>query len=71
MRHLIDHLSDGAKTALDAISITALVGSIVSMFPAVASLLTIIWTAIRIYETDTVQRWVAGRALPKDRPDAE
>ena len=27
------------------------------MLPAVAALFTIIWTAIRIYETDTVQGW--------------
>lgn len=28
-----------------------------SILPAVATVLTVIWMAIRIYETDTVQRW--------------
>lgn len=58
MRHFIDHLPDGLKAWLDLLSFTALLGSLISVLPAVASLLTILWTAIRIYETETVQRLV-------------
>lgn len=58
MKNLIDHLPDGLKFALDALSFTALLGSLISVLPAVASLLTILWTVIRIYETETVQRLV-------------
>jgi len=56
----LDHLPDSAKALIDAVSITALLASLVSMLPAIATLLTIIWTAIRIYESATVQGWVQG-----------
>jgi hypothetical protein len=39
----------------DAISILTVVGTLAELLPAVAAILTIIWTAIRIWETDTVQ----------------
>lgn len=44
----------------DAISIITVVGTLAELLPAVAAILTIIWTAIRIWETDTVQR-IFGR----------
>lgn len=50
-----DHVPDTAKQLGDLVSFAALLGSLVSMLPAVASVLTIIWTGIRIYETATVQ----------------
>jgi hypothetical protein len=49
---------DTFKYAIDAASLFTVVGTMVSMLPAVAALFTIIWTAIRIYETKTVQRWL-------------
>ena len=44
-----------AKNAADALSIVTVVGTLVEVLPAVAALFTIIWTALRIYETKTVQ----------------
>jgi hypothetical protein len=44
----------------DAISIITVVGTLAELLPAMAAILTIIWTAIRIWETDTVQR-IFGR----------
>ena len=61
MKPALDNLPDGIKHLLDATSVLALLGSLISVLPAIASLLTIIWTAIRIYETATVQR-LLGRA---------
>jgi hypothetical protein len=52
---------DTFKYAIDAVSLFTVVGTITSMLPAVAALFTIIWTAIRIYETKTVQKWL-GRS---------
>jgi hypothetical protein len=52
---------DTFKYAIDAASLFTVVGTITSMLPAVAALFTIIWTAIRIYETKTVQKWL-GRS---------
>jgi hypothetical protein len=62
MREFWDHLPEGLKHIVDALSIATLLGSLVSMLPAVASLLTIIWTALRIYETPTVQKMLGRKA---------
>jgi hypothetical protein len=31
------------------------------MLPAIAAVFTILWTAIRIYETKTVQGWIGKK----------
>lgn len=49
------HLPDGAKYAIDGLSLAATLGALVDWLPAIASLLTIIWTLIRIYETRSIQ----------------
>ena len=49
------------KTVGDAVSVFTVVGTLIEMLPSVAALITIVWTSIRIYETDTVKdiisRW--------------
>ncbi len=55
---------DVTKNMLDAISFVTVVGTIMDMLPAVAALFTIIWTGIRIYETETVQK-LLGRGGAK------
>jgi hypothetical protein len=50
--------SDSLKYALDALSVATVVGALVDTLPAIAALFTIVWTGIRIWETDTVQRWL-------------
>jgi hypothetical protein len=52
------------KHAGDAISIITVVGTLAEVLPALAAILTIVWTAIRIWETDTVQR-LMGRNTTK------
>lgn len=59
-----EHISEGVKQAADAISIITVVGTLMEVLPAVAALFTIVWTAIRIYETKTVQGWI-NRAKQK------
>jgi hypothetical protein len=49
----MDHSS---KTIVDAVSIMTVLGTLMNILPAIAALFTIVWTAIRIYETDTVQK---------------
>lgn len=56
MKDRFHELPEGMTFAADLLSLAVLVGSLVNFLPAVAAILTIIWTAIRIYETDTVQR---------------
>ena len=47
------------KNAGDAASIVTVLGTLAGLLPAIAALFTIIWTAIRIYETKTVQDLIA------------
>ena len=48
------------KYMIDALSLATVLGTIMSWLPAIAAVFTIIWTAIRIYETKTVQK-ILGR----------
>lgn len=66
MKDFFHDLSDGAKHSLDALSIVTVVGTLMDMLPSIAAALTIIWTGIRIYETDTVQGWFGKK---KDASD--
>lgn len=52
----VEHVSEGTKHVLDGVSIITVVGTLAEVLPAVAALFTIVWTAVRIYETDTVQK---------------
>lgn len=46
-----------AKTVVDGLSIITVVATLIDMLPSIAAVFTICWTAIRIWETDTVQGW--------------
>jgi hypothetical protein len=48
-----------AKVVGDGLSITTTVGALVGILPSLAALLSVIWTAIRIYEMPTVQKLIA------------
>lgn len=48
----------------DAVSAGLILGYIVNVLPAVATLLSIIWVSLRIYETCTVQRILYGKPKP-------
>ena len=50
--------ADTMKHCADVASFAIVVATIAEWLPAVAAVLTIIWTAIRIWETRTVQRLV-------------
>jgi hypothetical protein len=49
-------LSDSTKHVVDALSIATVLGTLMEFLPAIAALFTIVWTGIRIWETDTVKR---------------
>lgn len=46
---------DQTKHIIDIASVTTVIGTLAGALPAIAALFTIIWTAIRIYETATIQ----------------
>lgn len=59
---------DAAKHVVDGVATITVLATLSEWLPPIASLLTIIWFAIRIYETDTVQRLV-GRKKDDDASD--
>jgi hypothetical protein len=54
MKH---EVSEAAKHVVDALSVATVLGTLVEFLPSVAALFTVIWTGIRIWETDTVKGW--------------
>jgi len=61
-------MDESMKHIVDGVSIIATVGTLIEMLPSIAALFTIVWTGIRIYETDTVQR-LFGRKGGSDAVD--
>ena len=55
MSELLDSMNDSIKHAVDTVSIATVLGTLTHMLPSIAALFSIIWSAIRIYETDTVK----------------
>jgi hypothetical protein len=51
----LEHVNETTKAVGDAVSIVTVVGTLANLLPAIAALLTIIWTGIRIFETPTIQ----------------
>ena len=57
-----------AKTVADAAAVVTTVGTMMEFLPALASIFTIIWLGIRIWESPTVQGMV-GKVRKKDASD--
>jgi hypothetical protein len=57
--------TESTKTLVDGLSVVTVVGTIGELLPPMAALFTLVWTAIRIYETKTVQR-LLGKEPPDD-----
>ena len=58
---LKDHTPDISKPLVDALSVATVIGALVDVLPSIAALFTIVWTGLRIYETDTVQGLLGKR----------
>ena len=43
------------KTAIAVVAVSATTGSVLGWLPPLAAALTIVWTLIRIYETETIK----------------
>ena len=54
------------KGVMDALSITTVVAAFIGWLPAIAAILTIVWTAIRIYETKTIQNILKAEKKDKE-----
>lgn len=53
--------TEGVKQVTDALSVVTVIGTLAEILPAIAALFTIVWTSFRIYETDTVQKWLGKK----------
>lgn len=52
---------ESVKHVIDALSVVTVLGTLSEMLPSIAALFTIVWTAIRIFETETVQRMLGRK----------
>ncbi len=57
--------TETTKQIVDAASVVTVIGTLGEVLPPLAALFTLVWTAIRIYETKTVQR-LLGKEPPDD-----
>lgn len=64
MSHHI-HIDETIKYFIDVISISTVLATLTAWLPPIAALLSIIWTAMRIYEMITGKE-IAGRKIPRD-----
>lgn len=58
---MTEHSTEGIKHVTDALSVVTVIGTLAQVLPAIAALFTIVWTGFRIYETDTVQKWLGKK----------
>jgi hypothetical protein len=61
MKDPFEHLDEASKHIIDALSVATVLGTLVDMLPSIAAVFTIVWTAIRIYETKTFQGWLGRK----------
>lgn len=54
-------MTDELKTGFDVAAVAGGIGSWLAILPDIAALLSIIWLALRIWETKTVQRLLRRR----------
>lgn len=60
------------KPHLDAATVGTFAATLLGLLPgimtAITTVVTLLWSCIRLYETTTVQRWLARRAARKGAP---
>lgn len=50
-------IAEPVKVTADIAAAGVSIGALIQWLPPIAALFTIVWTAIRIWETETVKRW--------------
>jgi hypothetical protein len=58
------HINEHVKYFIDTLSISTVLATLTAWLPPIAALLSIIWTAMRIYEMVSGKE-IAGRKLPR------
>jgi hypothetical protein len=52
----MQHIPEHTKHIVDGLSVATVLGALTAWLPPIAALFTIIWTAIRIWETKTCRK---------------
>lgn len=60
-----DEVIESVKHGADLLSIGVVLATLAQWLPSVAALFTIIWTLIRIWETETIKRLTRRDGVPK------
>jgi hypothetical protein len=55
------HSPETIKHVTDGLSIVTVIGTLADILPALAALFSLVWSLIRIWETQTVQNWINRR----------
>ena len=50
--------TESTKHVVDALSFGTVVGTMAGVLPSIAAIFTIVWTTIRIYETETFRKMI-------------
>ena len=65
----MEHISETGKHVGDAVSIVTVVGTLAQVLPSIAAIFTIVWTSIRIYETETIQKLLGKKKESKNEQE--
>jgi len=52
-------VDDGMKQTIDIVSLTTAFGTLMGVLPSIAAVFSIIWSVVRIYESQTFQGLLA------------
>jgi hypothetical protein len=56
-----ESMNEEIKYAVDGVSVGTVIATIAGWLPEIAALFTILWSAVRLWETETVKK-LTGRA---------
>ena len=60
---MAQHTTEGVKHVVDGLSIVTVLGTLADILPALAALFSLVWSIIRIMETETVRGWLGKPPL--------
>ena len=60
---MAQHTTETVKHVTDGLSIITVLGTLAEILPALAALFSLVWSIIRILETDTVRGWLGKPPL--------
>ena len=62
---MMERIDEHTKHAIDLLSVTTVLGTLVEWLPSIAALLSIIWTSLRIWEMITGKSISERRKKPR------